>query len=65
MKRGNLSLKEKKKPTGKKRGKTNLIESLTSMIWFRQNQFLRNAQLANILSHVVKMALGCIFCFSH
>ena len=53
MKKGNLSLKSKqtnKKPQRKRGRDKDLIESLTSMIWFRQNQFLRTAQLANILS---------------
>ena len=52
--KGQFVIKKKKKnPQERKEEKTNLIESLTSMIWFRQNQFLRNAQLANILSHLV------------
>lgn len=47
MKKGNLSLKSKqtnKQKTHRKRGRDkDLIELLTSMIWFRQNQFLRTA----------------------
>lgn len=45
MKRGILSLKRKKNPQERKEEKTNLIESLTSMIWFRAKSVFKKCTI--------------------